>query len=87
MRVISSNSKSKKDKFLIDTSRKVDSVNNRLAVVDMKLDSKLGYLETFAIGIAFGVTLNGIGSVLPHVFKGFTQIWAIVRIATKPSSP
>ncbi|EOY26263.1 Ribosomal protein-related, putative [Theobroma cacao] len=88
MRVVSSNSKSKKDnKFLIDTSRKIDSVNSRLAVVDMKLDSKPGYLETLAIGIASGAALNGIGSVLPHVFEGFAQIWSSVRTATKPSSP
>ena len=86
MRVVSSNSKSKKDKFLVDTSRKIDSVNSRLAVVDMKLDSKPGYLETFAIGIASGAALNGIGSVLPHVFEGFAQIWSSVRTATKPSS-
>ncbi|XWS20593.1 hypothetical protein CRYUN_Cryun31cG0115800 [Craigia yunnanensis] len=86
MRVVSSNSKSKKDKLLIDTSRKVDSVNSRLAVVDMKIDSKPGYLETFSIGIASGAALNGIGSVLPHVFEGFAQIWSAVRTATKPSS-
>ena len=86
MRVVSSNSRSKKDKFLVDTSRKIDSVNSRLAVVDMKLDSKPGYLETFAIGIASGAALNGIGSVLPRVFEGFAQIWSSVRTATKPSS-
>ncbi|XWS16597.1 hypothetical protein CRYUN_Cryun34aG0102900 [Craigia yunnanensis] len=86
MRVVSSNSKSKKDKFLVDTSRKIDSVNSRLAVVDMKLHSKPGYLESFAIGIASGAALNGIGSVLPHVFEGFVQIWSSVRTATRPSS-
>ncbi|XVF23310.1 hypothetical protein REPUB_Repub13aG0026200 [Reevesia pubescens] len=86
MRVISSNSKSKKDKFLIDTSKKIDSLNNRLAVVDMKLDSKPSYLHTFSIGIASGAALNGICSVLPHVFEGFAQIWSSVRTATKPSS-
>ncbi|XP_022716389.1 uncharacterized protein LOC111275343 [Durio zibethinus] len=86
MRIISSNPKSKKDKFLLDTSRKIDSVNSRLAVVDMKLDSKPGYMETFAIGIASGAALNGIGSVLPHVFEGFAQIWSAVRTATKRSS-
>lgn len=87
MRVVSSNSKPKKDnKFLIDTSRKIDSLNTRLAVVDMKLDSKPGYLETFGIGIASGAALNGITSVLPHVFEGLSQIWSSVRTATKPSS-
>ncbi|KAE8692584.1 Detected protein of confused Function [Hibiscus syriacus] len=58
--IVSSNSKPKKDKFMIDTSRKINSVNNRLAVVDINLDSKPGYLETFAIGAAF----NGVNSVL-----------------------
>ncbi|MBA0690983.1 hypothetical protein Goari_008632 [Gossypium aridum] len=86
MRVVSSNSKPRKDKFLIETSRKIDSVNTRLAVVDMKLDSKPGYLETFAIGVASGAAFNGICSVLPHVFEGFAQIWSSVRTATKPSS-
>ncbi|XVF74927.1 hypothetical protein PTKIN_Ptkin13bG0149500 [Pterospermum kingtungense] len=87
MRVVSSNSKSKKDtKFFIDTSRKLDSLNNRLAVVDMKLDSKPGYLQTFAIGIASGAAFNGISSVLPHVFEGLAQIWSSVATATKSSS-
>ncbi|OMO49929.1 hypothetical protein COLO4_38285 [Corchorus olitorius] len=86
IRVISSNSKAKKDKFLIDTSRKIDGVNSRLAVVDMKLDSKPSYLQTFAIGIASGAALNGINSVLPHVFEGLGQIWSSVRTVTKPSS-
>ncbi|KAK8645773.1 hypothetical protein V6N13_119586 [Hibiscus sabdariffa] len=86
MRVVSSNAKPKKDKFLIDASRKMDSVSNRLAVVDMKLDSKPGYLETFAIGVASGAAFNGISSVLPHVFEGISQIWSSVRTATKPSS-
>ncbi|KAE8700580.1 hypothetical protein F3Y22_tig00110556pilonHSYRG00348 [Hibiscus syriacus] len=86
MRVVSSNSKPKKDKFLIDASRKMDSLNNRLAVVDMKLDSKPGYLETFVIGVSSGAALSGITSVLPHVFEGIAQIWSSVRTATKPSS-
>ncbi|KAK8641680.1 hypothetical protein V6N13_011061 [Hibiscus sabdariffa] len=86
MRVVSSNAKPKKDKFLIDASRKMDSISNRLAVVDMKLDSKPGYLETFAIGVASGAAFNGIASVLPHVFEGISQIWSSVRTATKPSS-
>ncbi|GMI91960.1 hypothetical protein like AT1G16790 [Hibiscus trionum] len=87
MRVVSSaNAKPKKDKFLVEASRKLDSVNNRLSVVDMKLDSKPGYLETFAIGVASGAAFNGITSVLPHVLEGIAQIWSSVRTATKPSS-
>ncbi|GLT61759.1 hypothetical protein SLA2020_344420 [Shorea laevis] len=86
LRVISSNKKSKKDKFILETSRKMDSLNGRLAVVDMKLDSKPGYAETFAIGVASGAALNGIAAVWPHVLQGVTQIWTAVRNATKPSS-
>ncbi|KAE8688233.1 putative F-box family protein [Hibiscus syriacus] len=85
MRVVSSSTKPKKDKFLIDASRKMDSLNNRLAVVDVKLDSKPGYLESFAIGVASGAAFNGISSVLPHIFEGIAQIWSSVRTATKPS--
>ncbi|GLU21871.1 hypothetical protein SLE2022_379830 [Rubroshorea leprosula] len=86
LRVISSNNKSKKDKLILETSRKMDSLNGRLAVVDMKLDSKPGYAETFAIGVASGAAFTGIAAVWPHVLQGVTQIWTAVRNATKPSS-
>ncbi|KAJ4719056.1 putative Ribosomal protein-related [Melia azedarach] len=86
-RIIASNSKNKNDKFMAETSKKIDVVNSRVAIVDMKLDSKPGYGETFALGIASGAALNGIGSVFPHVVKGLAQIWSTVRNATDPSSP
>ncbi|KAL9459791.1 hypothetical protein AB3S75_003069 [Citrus x aurantiifolia] len=82
-RIIASNNKNRKDKLMAEASKKIDVVNSRVAIVDMKLDSKPGFLETFGIGIASGAALNGIGSVWPHVVKGFRQIW---RTATDPSS-
>ena len=60
---------------MIETSKKIDATNTRLAVLDMKVDSKPGFGETFAIGVASGVTLKGIGSVMPHVLEGLAQIW------------
>ncbi|KAK1577128.1 hypothetical protein Q3G72_019216 [Acer saccharum] len=85
-RVIGSNSKNKKDRLVGDTSKKIDVINNRLAIVDLKLDTKPGYGETFALGVASGAALNGIGFVWPHVLKGIGQIWSAVRTATDPSS-
>ncbi|GAY61674.1 hypothetical protein WN943_023044 [Citrus x changshan-huyou] len=82
-RIIASNNKNRKDKLMAEASKKIDVVNSRVAIVDMKLDSKPGFLETFGIGIASGAALNGIGSVWPLVVKGFGQIW---RTATDPSS-
>lgn len=46
LRIISTN---KKDKFMVETSRKIDVVNSRV------LDSKTGYVETFAIGLLLGL--------------------------------
>ncbi|KAJ1405350.1 hypothetical protein SESBI_25899 [Sesbania bispinosa] len=52
-----SSGRGKKDKLLSESSRKMDAVNNRLTVLDMKLDSKPGYAETFAIGLASDLEL------------------------------
>ncbi|KAL6137304.1 hypothetical protein ACLB2K_062596 [Fragaria x ananassa] len=81
-RVISSG-RGRKDKLLAETARKADTTNNNLAILNMKLDSKPGYGESFAIGVASGLTLQGIGSVLPHVIKGFGDIWNSVRNVNK----
>ncbi|EXC36066.1 hypothetical protein L484_001366 [Morus notabilis] len=83
-RVISSG-RAKKDKLLLDASRKLDSTNSRLAVVDAKLDSKPGYVQTFAIGLASGFALKGFDSVLPHFVGAVSQIWSSVRTVTKDS--
>ncbi|KAK3219043.1 hypothetical protein Dsin_013013 [Dipteronia sinensis] len=85
-RVIASNSKKKKDRLVGDTSKTIDVINNRLGIVDLKLDTKPGYGETFALGVASGAALNGIGFVWPHVLNGLGQIWSAVRTATDPSS-
>ncbi|XP_048448090.1 uncharacterized protein LOC103927777 [Pyrus x bretschneideri] len=81
-KVISSD-RGRKDKILAETSRKIDSTNNILAILNMKVDSKPGFGETFGIGVASGVTLKGIETVLPHVIRGFWEIWNTVRSATK----
>lgn len=84
--ISANNSKSKKDKLSADAARKIDVLNTRIAVLDVKVDSKPGYVETFAIGVASGTALNGICSVLPSVLEGVGQIWSSVRAVTKPSS-
>lgn len=84
-RIISSG-RGKKDKLLVETSRKIDATNNRLAILDLKLDSKPGYAETFALGLASGSVLNGIGTMMPHVFGALTHIWSSVSNLTKHSS-
>lgn len=80
-----SSSKGKKDKLLNESSRKMDAVNNRLTILDMKLDSKPGYVETFAIGVASGAALKGIGAIVPHILVPLSQIWNSVTSATKSS--
>ncbi|KAL5825653.1 hypothetical protein ACOSQ3_021716 [Xanthoceras sorbifolium] len=85
-RVIASKNKNKKDRLVGDTSKRIDVINNRLAIVDMKLDTKPGYGETLVLGVASGAALNGIGCVWPHVLNGLGQIWSAVRTVTDPSS-
>jgi len=85
-RVIASNSRGKKDKLAGEASRKIDAVNTRVAVVDMKLDLKPGYAETFAIGVASASAFRGVETVWPHVVGGIAQIWNAVRTVTKPPS-
>lgn len=82
-----SSGRGKKDRLLAESSRKMDALNTRLTVLDMKLDSKPGYAETFAIGLASGAALQGIGAVLPHVLGPLAQIWNSASSVTKsPSS-
>ncbi|KAG6581756.1 hypothetical protein SDJN03_21758, partial [Cucurbita argyrosperma subsp. sororia] len=79
VRIISSG-RGKKDKLLVDTSRKIDATNTRLAILDLKLDSKPGYAQTFALGLASGSVLNGIGAVMPHVFGALANIWSSGKV-------
>ncbi|XP_050224711.1 uncharacterized protein LOC126674317 [Mercurialis annua] len=82
----SSKNSNKKDKVSAEMLRKVDVVQNRVGIIDMKVDSKPGYLETFAIGVASGAAFRGIDSVWPHVLGGISQIWSAVTNPTKPPS-
>ncbi|TMX03537.1 hypothetical protein EJD97_015791 [Solanum chilense] len=61
-----------------ETSRKLDVINARLLSLDMKVDSKPGYPQTLAIGMASG----GLLQVLPRVAESVVQIWNSVRNAT-----
>ncbi|VVA91574.1 unnamed protein product [Arabis nemorensis] len=83
--VSSSRNASSKDKLLTD-ARKIDAINGRLAVVDAKLETKPGYVETFVLGLASGTVLNGINAVWPHVTRGIGQVWSAVKSGTDPSS-
>lgn len=58
--------------------RRLDAVNGRLALLEMKVDSKPGYAGAFAIGMASGAALNGMGSLFPHVLRSLSQIWTSV---------
>ncbi|KAK4355012.1 hypothetical protein RND71_027206 [Anisodus tanguticus] len=55
-----------------------DVINARLLSLDMKVDSKPGYPQTLAIGLASGSLLQ----VLPRVAESVGQIWNTVRSAT-----
>lgn len=64
---------------MAEASRKLDAANARLAILEMKLDSKPGYPQTLALG----VTAAGIANALPHVFRALSQVWSSVRNASK----
>ncbi|KAF8407351.1 hypothetical protein HHK36_006479 [Tetracentron sinense] len=69
----------KKDKFMAESLRKLEKSSTRLAILELKMDSKPGYGESLAIGVASG----GICSVFPHVVGSIGQIWGAVRSSTK----
>ncbi|KAI9087254.1 hypothetical protein K1719_030724 [Acacia pycnantha] len=81
-----SSGRGKKDRLLVDSSRKIDALNSRLTLLDLKLDSKPGYPETFAIGIASGAAVSGIGAVMPQIVGGLAQIWKSVISVTNSAS-
>lgn len=82
-RVVSSSS-GRKDRLLSQqSSRKIDSVISRLAILEMKLDSKPSYPEAFAIGVASGAALKGIGSMMPHLVRAISQAWSAVGSINK----
>ncbi|KAI7986393.1 hypothetical protein LOK49_LG14G02266 [Camellia lanceoleosa] len=82
-RGISNSSDTKKKMVMAETSRKqLDVINARLINLEMKLDSKPGYPQTLAIGVASGATLRGLGTLFPHVAAAFSHIWNAVRSIT-----
>ncbi|KAG9449305.1 hypothetical protein H6P81_009270 [Aristolochia fimbriata] len=82
MRVLGSG-RGRKDKFMGDTMRKLDSVNTRLAILEVKMDSKPGYGESVAIGVASGLAARGIGNVMPQVLGALGQMWDSVKSSTR----
>ncbi|MQM11961.1 hypothetical protein Taro_044878 [Colocasia esculenta] len=72
----------RKDRFAVDAGRKVDYVNARLAIVEMKLDSKPGYPGMLAVGAAAGAALQGMAAAAPHVLGALGNVWETVRSAT-----
>nr|KYP67583.1 hypothetical protein KK1_023927 [Cajanus cajan] len=71
------------DSEAADIPLKIDAISNRLIVLDMKLDSKPGFVETFAIGLASSAFLKGIGAFVPHVIATLGNIWNCVSSAIK----
>ncbi|KAF6167315.1 hypothetical protein GIB67_043176 [Kingdonia uniflora] len=82
VRVIGSG-RGRKDKFMAESVRKLDTANTRLAILEMKVDSKPGYVETLGLGVAAGAVLKEVGNVFPHVLGAIGQMWNAVRGATK----
>lgn len=66
-----------------ELQRKLDNANTRLAVLDMKLDSKPGYPESLAIGVASGALLHGLAAAL----RALADTWRSVASATKSRTP
>ncbi|KAK9734126.1 hypothetical protein RND81_04G116600 [Saponaria officinalis] len=76
-RVVSSTNKGKKNGG--DTSRKLDLLNARLAIVEKKLDSKPGFVGSFGIGCATATAFRGVAAVWPQV----VGVWNSVRGLSK----
>ncbi|KAF9590226.1 hypothetical protein IFM89_032004 [Coptis chinensis] len=78
VRVVSSG-RGKKDKLMAESCRKLDTAITRLAILELKMDSKPGYGESLAIGVVAGGFVRGIGSVVGAV----GDMWNAVRSCTK----
>ncbi|XP_039120237.1 uncharacterized protein LOC120256634 [Dioscorea cayenensis subsp. rotundata] len=59
-----------------DSTRKLDNVYTRLAILDMKLDSKPNFPQSLAIGVT-----------AQAIFTGLSTIYKVVRSATRGSPP
>ncbi|KAL8133073.1 hypothetical protein AgCh_008511 [Apium graveolens] len=63
----------------ISSGRKLDVINSRLMNLDMKVDTKPGYPQTLAIGVASGAVIKGVGVLVPHLVSSVGSIWNSVR--------
>lgn len=75
-RVVSAENKKSKSPSMSE----VEVVKSRLVRLEKKLDSKPGYPQTLAIGVASGALLQGIG----HLSSAFAHIWDSVRSSSRP---
>lgn len=73
----------KKDKFMAEASRKLDTANTRLAIIEMKLDSKPGYPESVAIGVASAAAFRGVTAIWPQLAAAASNLWNSVKGSTK----
>ncbi|XP_076955126.1 uncharacterized protein LOC143629852 [Bidens hawaiensis] len=60
------------------SAKKTNDVNSHLLRIESKLDSKPGYPQTLAIGVASGAVFH----VLPRVAAAVANVWNSVRSAT-----
>ncbi|KAK8967552.1 hypothetical protein KSP40_PGU011961 [Platanthera guangdongensis] len=70
-----------------DLQRKLDNAIARLAILDMKLDSKPGYPESLAIGVASGALLGGLSAALPSALRALGDTWRFVASAANHRTP
>lgn len=80
-RVVTSG-RGKKDKFMAEASRKLDTANTRLAIIEMKLDSKPGYPESVAIGVASAAAFRGVAAIWPQLAAAASNVWNSVKGST-----
>ncbi|XP_020580567.1 uncharacterized protein LOC110024759 [Phalaenopsis equestris] len=66
-----------------DLQRKVDNINTSLAILQMKLDSKPGFPESLAIGLASGALIHGLSATV----RALSEAWRSVASVTKSRSP
>uniref|UniRef100_A0A803N4Q9 Uncharacterized protein n=1 Tax=Chenopodium quinoa TaxID=63459 RepID=A0A803N4Q9_CHEQI len=58
-----------------EASRKLDTANTRLAIIEMKLDSKPGYPESVAIGVTSTVAFRDVAAVWPQLVFAASSLW------------
>uniref|UniRef100_A0A803LM87 Uncharacterized protein n=1 Tax=Chenopodium quinoa TaxID=63459 RepID=A0A803LM87_CHEQI len=60
---------------MAEASRKLDTANTRLAIIEMKLDSKPGYPESVAIGVTSTVAFRDVAAVWPQLVFAASSLW------------